>query len=206
MARKAPIMADKSAHKAKVRDRIVDEAARALRAGGTEGLSVANLMQRAGLTHGGFYAHFENRDDLVVHAIDRMFEDSAAMLARFLPDGAGPAGVAALVDNYLSDRAMRLHDRGCPLPWLSGEVPRMPAPAQARFRAGIAAMRTAIARELQPDGHDDPAAATLAASVVAEMVGAMALARALGENAQASAILAAARSAIRNRLAAPADR
>ena len=100
-------MADKSAHKAKVRDRILDEAARALRSGGTEGLSVANLMKRAGLTHGGFYAHFENRDDLVVHAVDRMFQDSAGMLRRFLPDGAGPAGVAALVDNYLSERAMR---------------------------------------------------------------------------------------------------
>ncbi len=196
-------MADKSAHKAKVRARILDEAAGALRAGGTEGLSVADLMKRAGLTHGGFYAHFENRDDLVVHAVDRMFQDSAAMLARFLPDGAGPVGVAALVDTYLSDRAMRQHDRGCPLPWLSGEVPRMPAPAQARFRSGIAAMRTAIARELRAGGLDEQAAAARAASVVAEMVGAMALARALGENHEASAILTAAREAIRQRLALP---
>ncbi|HZV09332.1 MAG TPA: TetR/AcrR family transcriptional regulator, partial [Novosphingobium sp.] len=69
-------MADKSAHKARVRDRILDEAAAALRSGGTDGLSVANLMKRAGLTHGGFYAHFENRDDLVAHAVDRMFKDS----------------------------------------------------------------------------------------------------------------------------------
>jgi TetR/AcrR family transcriptional repressor of nem operon len=189
-------MADKSAHKAKVRDRILDEAARALRSGGTEGLSVANLMKRAGLTHGGFYAHFENRDDLVVHAVDRMFQDSAGMLQRFLPDGAGPAGVAALVDNYLSERAMRRHDGGCPLPWLAGEAPRMPPAAQARFGAGIAAMQAAIARELPGQQHGD----ALAASAVAEMVGALALARALGEGEDALAILAAARAAIKQRV------
>lgn len=196
-------MADKSAHKAKVRARILDEAASALRTGGTEGLSVANLMKRAGLTHGGFYAHFENRDDLVTHAVDRMFDDSAAMLARFLTDEAGIAGVGRLVENYLSDTAMRRHDRGCPLPWLSGEVPRMPAAAQARFRAGIAAMRSAIARVLRANGQGEDIADALAASAVAEMVGAMALARAAGEGEDALAILAAARGAIMARMPAP---
>jgi TetR/AcrR family transcriptional repressor of nem operon len=195
-------MADKSAHKAKVRARILDEAASALRSGGTSGLSVVNLMKRAGLTHGGFYAHFENRDDLVTHAIDRMFEDSGAMLARYLPVNAGIADIGALVGYYLSEKAMRSHDRGCPLPWLAGEAPRMPDAARARFRAGIAAMRAAIARALQAGGRDEVAAAAQAASAVAEMVGAMALARAAGEGEDALAILTATREAIMARLVA----
>lgn len=194
-------MADKSAHKAKVRDRILDEAARALRTAGTEGLSVANLMQRAGLTHGGFYAHFANREDLVVHAIDRMFEDSTSRLwAPWLAaDGAAP-DLGKLVDNYLSESAMRNHDRGCPLPWLSGEVPRMPPPAQARFHAAIARMREGIARTLRDQGRSPERAEALAGSAVAEMVGAMALARAMGEGDAARDLLATSREAIKRRL------
>ncbi|WJT00252.1 TetR/AcrR family transcriptional regulator [Novosphingobium humi] len=186
-------MADKSAHKARVRERILDEAAAALRAGGTEGLSVANLMKRAGLTHGGFYAHFENRDDLVTHAIDRMFQDSAGMVQRFLGESDDLDG---LIDFYLSEQAMRRHDRGCPLPWLAGEAPRMPEAARARFQAGIAAMEQALAGALIRRGRNSGEAGLLATSLVAEMVGAMALARAYGDGPKALATLAAARQAI----------
>jgi len=196
-------MADKSAHKAKVRARILDEAAVALRSGGTEGLSVANLMKRAGLTHGGFYAHFENRDDLVVHAVERMFEDSVALWSRTLSDDEQAPDPGALVDHYLSDSAMRRHDRGCPLPWLAGEVPRMPPAAQARFHAAIARMRAALARALRAAGHSDDAATALATSAVAEMVGAMSLARAMGEGDDACAALAVSRNAIKQRLRLP---
>lgn len=191
-------MADKSAHKARVRERILDEAAAALRAGGTEGLSVANLMKRAGLTHGGFYAHFENRDDLVTHAIDRMFQDSAGMIQRFLGESDDLDG---LINFYLSEQAMRRHDRGCPLPWLAGEAPRMPEAARARFQAGIAAMEQALAGALIRRGRDSGEAGLLATSLVAEMVGAMALARAYGDGPKALATLAAARQAIARLLA-----
>jgi TetR/AcrR family transcriptional repressor of nem operon len=166
-------------------------------------LSVANLMKRAGLTHGGFYAHFENRDDLVVHAVERMFEDSAVLWARHLSEDEQAPDPGALVDSYLSDRAMRRHDRGCPLPWLSGEVPRMPPAAQARFHAAIGRMRAAFARALRATGHDADAAATLASSAVAEMVGAMSLARAMGEGDDALAMLAVSREAIKQRLSLP---
>lgn len=194
-------MADKSAHKARVRDRILDEAAAALRAGGTEGLSVANLMKRAGLTHGGFYAHFENRDDLVAHAVDRMFQDSGAMVRRYLGETDDLGG---LIDYYLSEQAMRRHDRGCPLPWLAGEAPRMPEAARARFQAGIAAMEQALAGALVRQGREEGEATRLATSMVAEMVGAMALARAYGDGPRAIATLEAARDAIKRRLAPPA--
>ena len=80
-------MPEPTTHKARTRGRILDEAAKAMREHGHEGIGVANLMKRAGLTHGGFYAHFKDRDDLVAAAIGRMFEDSKAMLARYFRPG-----------------------------------------------------------------------------------------------------------------------
>ena len=136
--------ADKLSHKEKTRARILDEAAKALRASGTEGISVAALMKRAGLTHGGFYAHFASRDDLVAHAIDRMFQDSGRMLQRFLGASPDARGLSALIDYYLSDETMRALDRGCPLPGLSGEVSRMPQAARTRFEQGVIAFQRAI--------------------------------------------------------------
>ncbi|HWU02428.1 MAG TPA: TetR/AcrR family transcriptional regulator [Novosphingobium sp.] len=182
-----------------MRDRILDEAAAALRAGGTEGLSVANLMKRAGLTHGGFYAHFENRDDLVAHAVDRMFQDSRTMVQRYLGETDDLEG---LIDYYLSEQAMRRHDRGCPLPWLAGEAPRMPEAARARFKLGIASMERAISEALVRQGREQAEADLLGTSLVAEMVGAMALARAYGDDQRAVATLKAARLAIKRLLTA----
>jgi TetR/AcrR family transcriptional repressor of nem operon len=191
-------MAEKISHKAKTRARILDEAAKALRTGGTEGISVAQLMKRAGLTHGGFYAHFASRDDLVAHAIDRMFEDSGRMLERFLGAAPGARGLADLIDYYLSERAMQTLDRGCPLPGLSGEVLRMPPAARARFELGIntfhAAMRAALAAMAvaEPDVQ--------ARSVLSEMVGALMLARAMSDPGAARDHLAAARQSLKTRL------
>lgn len=190
-------MADKSAHKAKTRARILDEAAMAMRARGSDGIGVSELMKRAGLTHGGFYAHFESRDDLVAHAVDRMFQDSAAMVARYLGAPDGPA-LAALIDFYLSEAVMRAADRGCPLPALTGEAARMPEAARARFERGVAGFRDAIARALVAMGRED--AEALAASVLAEMVGAMALARSFSDGATGAAMLAATRKGLKARL------
>ena len=197
-------MADKTAHaqghKAKTRARILDEAASAIRTGGAQGISVADLMKRAGLTHGGFYAHFRSRDDLVAHAVDRMFQDSAAMLAHFFGEGANGSGLARLIDYYLSERALLAVESGCPLPSLSGEVARMPAAARQRFEAGITAFRDAIRRALDAmeAGGDTDA---LASSVLAELVGAMTLARSMSDRDAAGMFLAASRQRIKERLA-----
>src|SRR3546814_7896941 len=77
-------MVERCRQKELTRTRILDEAARAIREQGAGGIGVAALMQRAGLTHGGFYAHFENRDDLIAKAFDRMRADSQEMLRRNL--------------------------------------------------------------------------------------------------------------------------
>jgi len=185
-------------HKERTRARILDEAASAMRTHGPDGIGVAALMKRAGLTHGGFYAHFSSRDDLVAHAVDRMFADSSGMLARHL-DGAEPrAGLSTLIDYYVSDRARLAPERGCPIPGLAGEAGRMPAAARARFERGIVGFRARIAVALDAMGCAD--ADSLAASVLAEMIGAVALSRALTDDAAASEILANSREQLKKRL------
>ena len=183
--------------KERTRARILDEAAKAMREHGSDGIGVAALMKRAGLTHGGFYAHFENRDDLVAHAVDRMFRDSGAMLSHHLRRGKAARGLSGLIDYYLSDETRRNTDRGCPLPSLSGESSRMPPAARERFGAGITAFRDALAGGLAAIGTSDVEA--LAASVLAEMVGAMALARAMDDEA-AAGLLQASRAELKRRI------
>jgi TetR/AcrR family transcriptional repressor of nem operon len=190
--------AEPASHKERTRARILDEAAKALRESGAEGISVAALMKRAGLTHGGFYAHFASRDDLVAHAIDRMFRDSK-MITTLKRAEADPAtGLGNLIDSYLSDRARLAPGTNCALPALAGEASRLPEQARARFAAGIERFQKAIAESLTAIGKKEPD--MLAASVLAELVGAMSLARSMGDDAQASAMLAASRARLKERL------
>ncbi len=185
-------------HKERTRARILDEAAGALRQEGIRGIGVADLMKRAGLTHGGFYAHFSSRDDLVAHAIDRMFEDSNFRRNRPLDNADPAAGVAAFIDGYLSDKACTHPEHACPIPSLISEAPHMPSEARTRFAQGITTVRAALAVTLKKLGHAD--AKTLAGSVLAEMVGAMAIARALPDAADTAALLTKTRQDLKNRL------
>lgn len=191
-------MPEKTTHKEKTRARILDEAAKALRTGGTAGISVAELMKRAGLTHGGFYAHFTSRDDLVAHAIDRMFEDSGRMLDRYLGAAPGAEGLARLIDYYLGEAALDRIDRGCPMPGLAGEVSRMPTAARARFEEGIAQFRYAVGAALEQMAVANPDKQAM--SVVSEMVGALMLARAMSDKPAAHDTLQAARHSLKERL------
>src|ERR1700690_3434052 len=95
-------------------ERIVDVAARAIRRAGYEGVSVGGIMNEAGLTHGGFYAHFDSRDDLLVAALERAGRDSAASLARSIAskraEGASP--VRALIESYLGEAHLTAVETG----------------------------------------------------------------------------------------------
>lgn len=190
-------MTDTMTAKARTRARILDEAAKAMREKGADGIGVAALMQRAGLTHGGFYAHFENRDDLVAHAVDRMFQDSARLVSHYLSKDDAAEGLTGLIDYYLSDETRKRTDGGCPLPGLGGEARRMPAAARARFSDGIAAFRAALAGALAALGQPEPE--SLATSVLAEMVGAMTLARTLDDDS-ARIALEASREQLKRRI------
>lgn len=191
------MMVEAETHKERTRARILDEAAKALRKHGHEGIGVAALMKLAGLTHGGFYAHFKNRDDLVAAAVERMFEDSKAMVSRYLDNDSPRDGLLALIEYYLSEAHRDRIARGCPIAALSSEAVRFPAAAKERFEDGLNRFREAIAETLRKMGARD--AEELASSVVAEMVGALTLARSMPPKAS-NAFLATSREQLGRRL------
>jgi TetR/AcrR family transcriptional repressor of nem operon len=187
-----------SEHKARTRARLLDEAAASIRMVGPGGIGVAALMAKAGLTHGGFYAHFKSKDELVAQAIGHMFADSQALF-RTCTEGRTPAdGLAAYIDSYLSETHRDRTDRGCPLPCLSGELARLPGPARARFAEGAAELTGLVAERLEKLGA--PGADVAAASVVSELVGALALARAVPDRDRSNRILKASRDGLKQRL------
>ncbi len=181
-------------HKAETRARVLKEAAREIRAKGPDGVGVAGVMARAGLTHGGFYAHFPSKDALVVEAIGEMF-DSARRRATPLAASDDPRGaLRAYVDFYLSALHRDAREQGCPLPALSGDFARAEAPMRERFGVGIASLNGRIAAVLAAIGVAD--AESEATALMAQLVGAVALARSVGAGPQSDAILARTRAAI----------
>jgi TetR/AcrR family transcriptional regulator, transcriptional repressor for nem operon len=182
-------------HKEQTRRRVLKAAAAAIRAEGPHKIGVAEVMAKAGLTHGGFYAHFASKDELVAEAIGEMFRQTARRLA---PSSDNPAGdLAGYIDFYLSAEHRDARGQGCPLPYLSGDAPRMSAPAQAAFAAGAASLADRLADRLAALGRPQ----TEANSLLAELVGALALARAEPDRARSDALLDTSRTSLKRRFA-----
>jgi AcrR family transcriptional regulator len=174
-------------------DRIVEIAARTLRRSGYAGVGVADVMKQAGLTHGGFYAHFESRDALLAEAIERAGRDSAATLAQRVDASRarGQSALRAVVEGYLSDAHLSGAESGCVVAALSSEMPRQPPTLLAPSIERVRKLITSIQRAL-PEGGSKEQAMVIAGT----LVGTLQLARTLGVNAQGKAMLAAARDAL----------
>jgi TetR/AcrR family transcriptional repressor of nem operon len=186
-----------SEHKQQTRARVLKEAARAIRAQGPHGIAVAGVMAKAGLTHGGFYAHFASRDDLVAAAVDHMFEDSRPRLPVCRDDETPAAVLGAYIDRYLTPAHRDTLTAGCPLPFLSAEMPRLGDEARARFAQGTAEITATLAGNLARMGYDRPEEG--ASSMLAELVGALVLARAEPDAARSDLILTRSRAALKRR-------
>ncbi|MBK8018633.1 MAG: TetR/AcrR family transcriptional regulator [Betaproteobacteria bacterium] len=185
-------------HRVQTRERIVREAAAEIRKHGPDRIGVASLMSKAGLTHGGFYAHFKSKDDLVAEAITYMFDDRYAAFLQRMQDVEPAQGLAAYVDGYLTVRHRDQPQNGCPLPCLTGDLARMSAAACKRFDEGTRRLTNSIADALR--AMERPCPEVLAASMLSEMVGAMAIARAVSDNERSKQILLASRDSIKARI------
>jgi TetR/AcrR family transcriptional repressor of nem operon len=186
-----------ASHKDETRRKVLKAAARAIRAQGPFKVGVAGVMSDAGLTHGGFYAHFASKDDLVAAGVTQMFDETATRFERVTEGLDGPEAVAAYIDFYLSALHRDSRVSGCPLPFLAADAPRLPELARQAFAEGVAGMHERMAARLAAIGRRDPTGD--AKSLLAEMVGALALARADPDPIRSDAILAASRAALKAR-------
>lgn len=159
--------------------RIVDVAARAIRRSGYGGTGVADIMKEAGLTHGGFYAHFASRDALLAEAADRAGAQGVEDLARIA--GAAPAGqsLQALLRAYLSREHVAQTDVGCPVVALGSEMPRQAPEVRSAATRRIKELIDLVGRQMPEWGQ--PGAHEQALFTVAAMVGALTIARAVDD-------------------------
>ena len=174
-------------------ERIVATAAQAIRRGGFAGVGVADVMKQAGLTHGGFYAHFPSRDALLREAIEHAGRDSSARIGATAGarEAKGVAPLRAFIERYLSEAHLVATDSGCPVAALAAELPRQSREVMQAGAERVRALIAALERRL-PQGVPRSAAGVIAG----QLVGTLQLARALGDNAEGKALLAATRRAL----------
>jgi TetR/AcrR family transcriptional repressor of nem operon len=184
------------------RQAILDAAGRLFRTRGFDAVSVADLMDEAGFTHGGFYNHFSSKEALATEVTAASLGRSNEALAR--GSGSNSNALARYIEGYLSPRHRDDPSGGCTIAALAGDASRQGTAVQATFAEGIEALVAIVAGQLLEGAGEGPRAkgkrATAAAReeamrVVNEMVGSLVLSRAVaGANpALSDAILAASR-------------
>jgi TetR/AcrR family transcriptional regulator, transcriptional repressor for nem operon len=182
--------------KAKTHDRIVRIASARIREAGIESPGVAEIMQAAGLTHGGFYKHFGSRDDLIAEAADRAFADGERSVHEVTQGAQEP--LAAFVDWYVSTQHRDNPATGCPVAALGDDVSRGDDRVRAAYRGQVERYLANLER-LLGGGEDARHRATVALST---LVGSIVLARAIDDEALSDEILRDVREALKTQQAA----
>ena len=175
--------------KAASHERIVEVAAARIRESGTEQPGVAEIMRAAGLTHGGFYKHFDSRDDLVAEAVERALRDNDGFMTT-LRAGAADAHAALelFVDWYTSAEHRDTPGAGCAVVSFGADAPRADQRVRTAYTGQVQRYLVHLEALL---GDRKRAAAALSA-----LVGAVLVARAVGPGALSDEILAAARESV----------
>lgn len=178
-------------HKARTRARIIAAAASAFRERGVEGVAIADVMHAAGLTHGGFYAHFPNKDALVAEAIARGLTDSRRAFVAEAAAANPKEPLREIIRRYVS-RFHRDHPaEGCAMPALSAEVAREPDEVRHAFTTALEAFIAELVDYVP--GATPQARRDAALALVAGMAGAVALGRAVDDPELSDRVLLATR-------------
>jgi TetR/AcrR family transcriptional repressor of nem operon len=174
-------MGTSQADKVANHERIIDTAATMIRRDGLTSLSVSNLMQRAGLTHGGFYRHFASRDALITQAVDGALDRSASsygIAKRGIPSKTSRS-LGEIIEKYLSPTHRDDPGTGCAIAALATDVARGTEDTRTAYTQHVRGYLGRLSAALEgSDGGDDDPYLTLAA-----MVGAVVLARAVNDTA-----------------------
>jgi TetR/AcrR family transcriptional regulator, transcriptional repressor for nem operon len=187
-------------HKERTRQRLLAEAAAAIKTVGPEQLGVAALMAKLGLTHGGFYAHFKSKDELIDQALQASFEQASEKFLESIEGRSPKEGLATYVDYYLSMAHVGRPEAGCPIPTLSVDMARTKGPARDRLWLGANRLAERMAGLLQKSGVPASEAIGKARSAMAEMAGAVMLARAAIDTEHARQVIDASRDSVKQRL------
>jgi len=190
-------------HKLETHARIVKRAAVRLRERGAHGIGVADLMKDAGLTHGGFYAHFDSREALVIEAFSHAMDRSTERWRKLAEQTPPEQRMAAIVDAYLTPVHRDDPGHGCAVPTLGAEIARESPKTRKAFAGKLEEMIDALAAQI-PD-LPRKAARKQATAMIATMMGSLVMARVAGNGEFSEEILSSGREAVLGR-AAPVKR
>jgi TetR/AcrR family transcriptional regulator, transcriptional repressor for nem operon len=189
----------KTEHKEETRRQIINAAAEAFRAHGADGVGLADIMRRVGLTHGGFYAHFSSKEDLLVSALAELHEARMARFEEMASKAPGSALMGA-ANFYLSSRHREHPETGCSIATLGSEVARLQGPVRSRMSANIRAWLSRFAA-CAPTKNADRRRQQ-ATAVFAAMIGGLILARAVEDSNESDQILSDVRTFLEDELTA----
>ena len=181
-------------HKHETHTRIVRKASVRLREKGARGIGVADLMKEAGLTHGGFYAHFDSREALLVEAFVYAMDRSITRWRELADELPQAERLSAIVNAYLSPQHRDGPGHGCTIPALGAEIAREGLKTRKAFAGKVEDLIGFIAeqiRDLPPSEARKQAMAALAT-----MAGAVMLSRIAGSGELSDEILNAGRAAL----------
>jgi TetR/AcrR family transcriptional regulator, transcriptional repressor for nem operon len=181
--------------KDETRQRIVEVASRRLRKDGIGATGIAGLMADAGLTHGGFYAHFTSKDDLVqsaIHLALRETRDRLAAAARKAHETKGD-GLEAIIAHYLRAAHRDHPESGCAAASLLGELARLPEGSRDVLAHDVREIILVIASEISSPTPE--VAYAIASAIFSLMIGSLQLARGIADDRASEAMLAAGRAA-----------
>jgi TetR/AcrR family transcriptional regulator, transcriptional repressor for nem operon len=179
-------------HKDKSRSLIVRSAATQLRAKGVEGVRLADMMQAAGMTNGGFYKHFASKDEIVVEAIRGALTEVAEQLTSKVHSLPRRQALRAIVEFYLSEEHLQHPEHGCAMAALGSELARMPL----RLKRRVSKALEAYEQRLYPliPGDSDAQRHTAFLVLFSSMAGCLTAARAEADEQKRSKILSAGRT------------
>ena len=180
-------------HKQETHDRIVRKASIRLREKGAHGIGVADLMKEAGLTHGGFYAHFDSREALVIEAFNYAMDRATERWRKMAEETPPEKRLATIVESYLTTIHRDDPGRGCAVPTLGPEMARESPKTRKAFAAKLEEMIEMMADQVPELPRKAARAQAIAA--LSTMAGALVLSRVAGSGEFSEEILGAGREA-----------
>lgn len=180
-----------SQHKSRTHARLLEKATEQFRSHGLQGTGIAKLMGQVGLTHGGFYGHFQGKNDLVATTLTQMFDEVVEFRRKAIQGAPKGKELEAIVNSYLSEMHRDHPEKGCLISVLAPEIARQPNSVRRAYTKGFNSQIDKLAAYMP--GKDMAARRRNARLLIAGMSGTMMIARAVSDPELSNQMLAQAR-------------
>ena len=181
-------------HKAEVHANIVKDASRRIRNEGLKGAEVASVMRDNRLTHGGFYKHFANKEELLIESLQSAFREITSILAIAAQQAPAKTAWKAIVTTYLSPQYRDHIELGCPLTALAPELARADKRIKQQILAELVNYKAQMQRFMP--GRTAHARERAFFSIFSTLIGAVQLARLMPDPQMREKVLAIARDSL----------